>query len=114
VSLSNFIATDSIHPEPPNTLQIANGRNGPDTILADSGKDIPTGTPESTTARESGTTSTTVRHQPKEQGILIDIVKDENDDRSLEKLIDIRYLPIRAGCALKRHNYDLEKVCLRI
>ena len=114
VDLSNFNATDSIQPEPLDNLPVINGRNGPDTISVDSGGNIPTGTPRFTIARESDTSSTAVRHQPKEQGFLIDIVKDSDDDGTLAKLIDMGYSPVQAVSALERHNYDLERVCLTI
>jgi hypothetical protein len=114
VDLSNFNATDSNQPKRLDNLPIINGRNGPDTIFVNSGGNIPTGTPGFTIVCESGTSSTAVRHQPKEQGILIDIVKDSDDDRTLEKLIDMGYSPVQAVSALERHNYDLERVCLAI
>jgi hypothetical protein len=114
VNLPNSNPPNDSRSELLETTPAANSKIELDTIFAGLGGDISTGTPESTTLRESDTTLITVRPRPKSEGVLIDIVTHEDDDHNLNKIIEMGYPRIRAVSALEKHNYDLERVCLRI
>jgi hypothetical protein len=114
VNLHNPTSTDDSKSNPVEAIFAVNSKNELDTIFADVDRDILTGTTESTTVRESDTAPITVLPQPKDEGVLIDIVTDEHDDPILKALIEMGYPRIVALSALERYDYDLERVCLKV